>query len=77
MKNVLLTCCILLAIPCTCVHAAAADEAVNLAPAAEVWASSEYSDSWAAKYAIDGKVPHEGSGTDAGASLGLQGRGIG
>jgi len=57
MKNVLLTCCGLLTIPGVWVCAVAADEPVNLAPKAEVWASSQYNDSWAAKYAIDGKTP--------------------
>ena len=45
------------------VAAAAAPE--NLAPKAKVWASSQYSDTWAAKYAIDGKVPTGGRGKDA------------
>lgn len=57
---------LLLTIPRAPASAAAADEPVNLAPKAKVWASSQYSDSWAAKYAIDGKIPKEGSGSDAG-----------
>jgi len=54
-----------------------ADEPVNLAPQAKVWASSEYSDSWAAKYAIDEKVPREGSGSDAGKAWACKGAGSG
>ncbi|MFC1806261.1 HEAT repeat domain-containing protein, partial [Planctomycetota bacterium] len=46
--------------------AAAAAAPVNLAPKAKVWASSEYSDTWAARFAIDSKVPQGGRGNDAG-----------
>ncbi len=66
MRNALLACCVLLTIPCVWVRAAAADQPVNLAPKAQVWASSEYSALYAAKYAIDEKVTKVGSGTDAG-----------
>ena len=67
MKNALPTCCVLLTITCVWVRAsAAADEPINMAPKAKVWASSQYSDSWAAKYAIDERVPKEGAGSDAG-----------
>ncbi len=62
----LTTFALLLTIPSARIRAAAAGEPVNLAPKAKVWASSQYSESWAAKYAIDAKIPKEGPGSDAG-----------
>jgi len=38
---------------------------IDLAPKAKVWASSEYSARWAARYAIDETVPRGGPGKDA------------
>ena len=61
VKRAFIVCCVLL------VRVAEGPNApVNLAPKAKVWASSEYSATWAAKYAIDEKVPKPGSGSDAG-----------
>ncbi len=65
MKIVLLACCTLLSVSCA---AAAADEPVNVAPKARAWASSQYSGSYAAKYAIDEKITKVGSGSDAAAA---------
>jgi len=75
MKNALLTCYVLLSI--LCVGAVAADESVNLSPKAEVWASSQYNDSWAAKYAVDEKVTKVGSRSDAGEAWACKGAGSG
>ena len=74
MKNVLLACCALLTIPCV---VAAADEPVNLAPKAQAWASSEYSDIYAAKYAIDEKITKVGYGDDREAAWASKGAGSG
>ncbi len=72
MKYVLPACCALLTMLCV---AAEADQPVNLAPKAEAWASSQYNDSWAPKYAIDEKVTKVGSGSDAGQAWACLGAG--
>jgi len=56
----------------------AAAPAVNLAPKAKAWASSEYSATWAAKYAIDGKIPKWSPGvSDGGQAWACKGAGSG
>ncbi len=45
----------------------------NLAPKAKVSASSEYSDRYLAKFAVDGKVPPAGSQSDLGKAWAVQG----
>ena len=73
MNGTLSTCCALLTIPCV---AAAVEEPVNLAPKAEAWASSQYSDSYAAKYAIDEKITKVGT-SDPGQAWACLGTGSG
>ncbi len=74
MKNGLLTCCVLLTIPrCW----ATENAPVNVAPQANVWASSEYNDSYAARFAVDETITKVGSGSDAGQAWACKGAGSG
>jgi len=45
--------------------AAPVAEPENLAPKAKVWASSEYNSDYAARFAVDGKVPEAECKSDA------------